>query len=125
MVPVGDGDITEQTVAKPGSPVISVDSRIMIRRDEDGCRSDSNFYDSIQKSSVGTGDVEFETDPMYIRILNPDTEFVVTSHRYLFLVLRVARFALCSLQANFVIDIIKSSYIFSLLDQDQEMVRIT
>ena len=62
MVAVGDGDNIEQAVANPGSPVISVDSKIMIRRDERGCRSDSNFNDSIQKLSVGAGDVDPEAD---------------------------------------------------------------
>ena len=78
MVSVADGGKTEQTVANPGSPLISVYSKIIIRMDEYGCRSDSNFNDCIENSSVGSGDVEPEAD-VYTD-LEPDTKFVVTSH---------------------------------------------
>ena len=80
MVSVDDGGKTEQTVANPGSPVISVYSKIMIRRDEYGCRSDSNFNGSIQSSSVGTGDVEPGAD--VCTDLEARYQIVVTSYRY-------------------------------------------
>ena len=74
MVSVADGGKTEQIVANPGSPLISVYSKIIIRMDEYGCRSDSNFNDCIENSSVGTGDVYTDLELRY--------QIVVTSHRY-------------------------------------------
>ena len=72
MVSVDDGGKTEQTVANPGSPVI--------RRDEYGCRSDSNFNGRVQSSSVGTGDVEPGAD--VCTDLEARYQIVVTSYRY-------------------------------------------